>query len=168
MEIWLVLFQNSSNLCNKSLRGKYKQPAECGAHVLADLISFTVQSVLASLSKMFFRDFIFLINCFAKLNKKKKKRNACSIYSRWVFSSVQVSGTQVPDNVKYLDIFWEIPLFVPKRKSCPFFQCYLHQQDVDLRVLMAPLNCRPFDQSGAQTRAAFFLFAFSQDTKLTL
>lgn len=73
MEIWLVLFQNSSNLCNKSLRGKYKQPAECGAHVLADLISFTVQSVLASLSKMFFRDFIFLINCFAKLKKKRKE-----------------------------------------------------------------------------------------------
>jgi len=70
---------------------------ECGVHVLADLISFTVQSVLASLSKMFFRDFLFLINSFAKL---KKKRNVCNIYSRWMFSSIQVSGTQVPDNLK--------------------------------------------------------------------
>lgn len=82
-------------------------------------------------------------------------------------SAVQVSAVQVPDNVRQLDIFWEIPLLVTKRKSCPFFQCYLHQQDVLLGVLMAPLNSFPFDQSGSQ-RAAFFLFAFSQDTKLAL
>lgn len=97
MEIWFVLFQNSSNLCNKSLRSKYKQPAECGVHVLADLVSFTVQSVLASLSKMFFRDLVSLVSFFAKLKKKKK---ACGIYSRWVFINIQVSGTQVPDNVR--------------------------------------------------------------------
>lgn len=67
-------------------------------HVLADLISLTVQSVLASLSKMFFRGFIFLINSFAKLKKKRKEMDVAYIADGC--SAVQVSGVQVPDNVR--------------------------------------------------------------------
>lgn len=67
-------------------------------HVLADLISLTVQSVLASLSKMFFRDFIFLINSFAKLKKKRKEVHVAYIADGC--SAVQVSGVQVPDNAR--------------------------------------------------------------------
>lgn len=68
-------------------------------HVLADLISLTVQSVLASLSKMFFRDFIVLINSFAK-HKKKKRKEMHVAYIADGCSAVQVSGVQVPDNVR--------------------------------------------------------------------